>query len=219
MMTECTSIEQLRHKDADDMSEEELLAVMAYSIQNEPIATQSHRVAKAILNTITENATLRQQLQQVQDIVKDLANDAVKVDWSEVYKVQIDDLKQQLQQAQADNAAMRNRVKQAFYITTHNSKLSMKKTTEVHSWLREALESTTAGGELLAKMEQQDQTILAMRNCRNCEHSAFDSYYNELICSLVNVVGYKPFKKNLVCLRNELKDWQLAERLRGEQDG
>jgi len=68
--------------------------------------------------------------------------------------------------------------------------------------------STTAGEKLLEKIERLERENKTMRNCANCNHSEFG--YEGPECKL-------DCRRSYECEDNDLKYWQIAERLVGKQ--
>ncbi|MBP2652610.1 MAG: hypothetical protein H6Q73_179 [Firmicutes bacterium] len=102
-------------------------------------------------------------------------------------------LRQQLRQEQADCAALRWVM--SVYFKWHVPAFVVKSAT--YRKVMEVLESTTAGADLLAKIEQLERENKALRCCGNCQHCKW-------------VYGKARCNENCDVDRS---GWQLAERL------
>jgi len=125
------------------------------------------------------------------------------------------DLRQQLQQAQVTIAAMRVALEEI-----HRKHLDKANYCSIAGSTQHICETalspkSTAGAELLEKIEQLERDNKALRCCDNCEHMIWQQ--DDRGCKLTPQDEYGYYDYNFDCTPCDdsasFKDWQLAERL------
>jgi len=192
--------EQLRHKDVQEMTEQEIREVFTFDLTNEEIDPDFKRIAEMFLSVLKENADQRQQLQQE----RERAEYAEAVLHSDARLVKIRELENTVKQAQATIAAMRvGLTMMRKHVLMYGKQKS--DTGMIYDTCRQLLESTTAGAELLEKIERLERENKALRCCGNCEYGDF--------CGDMSCYRDNAYKDKEECLENDFDNWQIAEGL------